>query len=48
MIDLSTRVVQGGLVDTQTLGDYTIMYAVEDGGGNIASTARVVSVVDAK
>ncbi len=45
--DITGRVVIAGMVDTDTLGDYTIYYDVSDGARNAAiQQSRTVTVVD--
>ena len=45
--DITGRVVISGMVDTDTLGDYTIYYDVSDGARNAAiQQSRTITVVD--
>ncbi|MFF2052561.1 immunoglobulin-like domain-containing protein [Leifsonia sp. NPDC058194] len=44
--DLTASVTVTGAVDTATLGDYTLGYAVSDAAGNPATASRIVSVVE--
>jgi hypothetical protein len=43
--DLSSQVVRSGTVDETTLGTYTLVYAVQDAAGNLATATRTVHVV---
>ena len=43
--DLSIQVIANGIVDTATLGDYTINYQVTDSAGNVANASRTVTVI---
>ncbi|PLS24038.1 immunoglobulin-like domain-containing protein [Bifidobacterium imperatoris] len=42
--DLTASIVVTGTVDTNTVGDYTLTYAVSDKAGNTATVVRKVSV----
>ena len=45
--DLTSSIVVTGVVDTSTVGGYTLSYDVTDANGNIATTVtRTVNVVD--
>jgi hypothetical protein len=44
-VDGSVAVDVTGSVDTSTLGDYTITYTATDSSGNVATAARLVTVV---
>lgn len=44
--DLTSAVTVTGSVDTATLGDYVLGYAVTDAAGNTATASRTVSVVE--
>ncbi|GAM66841.1 membrane associated lipoprotein precursor [Vibrio sp. JCM 19236] len=39
-------VLSSATVDTDTLGDYTLVYSAEDSSGNQSSVTRIVSVVE--
>jgi hypothetical protein len=43
--DLSSQVIANGIVDTTTVGDYTVNYQVTDSAGNVATATRTVSVL---
>lgn len=43
-VDGSVAVVATGLVDTNTIGDYTITYTATDAAGNISTANRIVHV----
>jgi hypothetical protein len=45
-VDVSVIVVSIGIVDTATVGTYTITYTATDLAGNIATATRTVNVVD--
>lgn len=44
--NLTSAVVVNGSVDTNTLGEYTLSYSVQDVSGNSATATRTVSVVN--
>lgn len=45
--DLTSSITVEGTVDTDTLGDYELVYAVADAAGNEVTAARTVTVVEA-
>ncbi len=45
-VDGSINVVSSGIVDTQTVGEYTITYTATDAAGNTATLTRTVKVVE--
>ncbi|MFK7905987.1 MAG: immunoglobulin-like domain-containing protein, partial [Chitinophagales bacterium] len=46
-LDLTSSVTIGGeTVDLEKVGEYTIVYNVQDAGGNIAAATRIVNVLD--
>ncbi len=44
--DLTAEIVTTSTVDSNTIGSYTVTYAVEDSSGNVATAVRTVNVVD--
>jgi len=44
-IDGVVSVIVGGMVDTSTVGTYTIMYTASDNAGNVVTVTRIVNVV---
>lgn len=45
--DLTDQIEISGEVDTSTVGTYTVTYTVSDSVGNVATTERIVNVVEA-
>ena len=44
--DLTSQIIVSGVVDTTTLGVYSIIYSVTDSDGNTTSLTRNVNVID--
>lgn len=44
--DITSRVVVDGIVDTQQVGEYSIIYRVSDAAGNVKKVTRKVIVIE--